>query len=340
MAPILLPYALGTPLVVPSRVEAALHQVTGAVRSAAGWLWREPRRFPVTVTLLGALIAARVLRGVAPDVAHRWQWATSTTLHQMVHHPLGVLVGSIPWVTEGPVLPWLALGGLAVGGLEAAIGSGAAFAVLFAGHTGATLISEGALGLRVASGALPSSALHILDVGPSYVIATSLVALVALPGRRRLRLGAGIVLVAIAPAMMYGLADGDVDGMGHTAAFVLGALAGAVPLLRRRALRRPSLTPAPAPAPLTADGWKDGQDVALGGKGGAVVGFARPPPTARRAASRSTVRAWGWGRPNRSRETTWLSSPGRSQSSTRATSSLRVAPAGSRAQAACHSAAP
>ncbi|MCM3923738.1 hypothetical protein ND748_18960 [Frankia sp. AiPs1] len=205
----------------------------------------------MTTVLLAVLLAARVLRGVDPDRATRWQWATSTTLHQMLHHPLGVLVGSIPWVTDGPVAPWLAFAALAVGGLEATIGSVAALAVAFGGHTAATLISEGILGLRVVTGGLPSSALHVLDVGPSYAAGAALAALVALPTPRRLRTVAGVTLVVVAPAMMYGVTDGELDGIGHTAALALGALAATIPALRRRARHAP--TPAPAPAPFPAE---------------------------------------------------------------------------------------
>ncbi|MCK9893533.1 rhomboid-like protein [Frankia sp. AgB32] len=206
------------------------------------------RRFPVTSVLVAALIAARVMRVTAPEVTHRWQWATSTTLDQLVHHPLGVLLGSIPWVTDGPVAPWVALAGLAVGGLEYTVGSLAAFGVLFGGHTGATLISEGVLGLRVADRQLPASALHILDVGPSYVVAASLAAVVVLPSRHQLRTVARLALVAILPAMTYGVVDVDLDSVGHIAAFALGALAATVPALRRRADPDRASVPAPPAA--------------------------------------------------------------------------------------------
>ncbi|MCL9759677.1 rhomboid-like protein [Frankia sp. AiPa1] len=211
-----------------------------AVGKRAAWLAALPRRYPVTAMLLAALLTGRILRGVTPELVHHWWWATSTTLSQLAHRPLGVLIGSIPWVTGGPVAPWLVLAGLAVGGLEATVGSVAAFAVVFGGHTVATVISEGILGLRVASGNLPSSALHILDVGPSYVVATALAAVVVLPARRRLRLITAVVLVAVAPAMLFDLIHADVDGIGHTTAFALGALAASLPALRRHATRRTS----------------------------------------------------------------------------------------------------
>ncbi len=75
-----------------------------------------------------------------------------------------------------------------------------------------------------------------------------------------------------------------------------------------------------------------------GGNGGALAGFARPPDTARRAASRRIIRAASSPIPIRSTPTTWRSSPGRSQAATRATSSFRSCPAGSATHAACHSA--
>ncbi|MCM3886543.1 rhomboid-like protein [Frankia sp. R82] len=232
---------MARPDVSAARAAGRRRAATVAARIAA-----VPRRYPVTGLLMVALFTARILRHVTPDLVHRWWWATSTSLEQLAHHPLGVLVGSIPWVTGGPVLPWLALAGLAVGGLEATVGSLAAFAVVFGGHTVATLISEGILGLRVATGNLPASALHILDVGPSYVVATALAAVVALPTGHRLRLTCAVALGAIAPAMMFDLVYGDVDGIGHTAAFALGALAAAFPALRRRAVTRGRPVPSPA----------------------------------------------------------------------------------------------
>jgi hypothetical protein len=259
----------------------AQHARAASLRSSAtAWLQAAPRHFPVTTVLLALLLAARVLRGVDPGRATRWQWATSTTLHQMLHHPIGVLVGSIPWVTDGPVAPWLAFAALAVGGLEATIGSVAALAVAFGGHTVATLISEGILGLRVVTGGLPSSALHVLDVGPSYTAGAALAALVALPTPRRLRTVAGVTLVVVAPAMMYGVTDGELDGIGHTAALALGALAATIPALRRRAARH-APTPAPAPSPSEA----------------LAVTAPPPPPLWRERAMRWVARgraAHGW----------------------------------------------
>ncbi len=77
-----------------------------------------------------------------------------------------------------------------------------------------------------------------------------------------------------------------------------------------------------------------------GGNGGATSGFPRPPDTASRAAPTSSARATCSAQPNRSAPTTCPSNPGRAQSATRNTSSLRSAPCGSAAHAACHSAAP
>ncbi|CAJ62875.1 hypothetical protein; putative oxidoreductase domain [Frankia alni ACN14a] len=265
----------------------------------------------MTTALLTLLLAARVLRGVDPHRATRWQWATSTTLHQMLHHPVGVLVGSIPWVTDGPVAPWLAFAALAVGGLEATVGSVAALAVAFGGHTAATLISEGILGLRVVTGDLPSSALHVLDVGPSYAAGAALAALVALPTPRRLRTVAGATLVAVAPAMMYGVTDGELDGIGHTAALALGALAAVIPALRRRAARAaaaPAPMHAPAPAPAPAHALSASQSATSPGSpsppgfaspAGSMSPTEPPSPAGHRLPVESLSSSLPWQRPRR-----------------------------------------
>ncbi|KDA41325.1 hypothetical protein E0F15_15580 [Frankia sp. B2] len=227
---------------------AGAEHVHGAEGAASPWsgrpwsvVWRLPvtvGRFPVTDSLLGALVAARVFQYVDPATATRWQWAMSTTFDQMRHHPLGVLVGSIPWLPEGPLAPWLMFAGLAVGGLEATAGGATALAVVLGGHAGATLISQGVLDLRVVTGGLPRTALHVLDVGPSYVVATALTALVVLPSRRSLRALASLTFVVVLPVMMKGVSRGDLDAVGHTAALALGALAGLAPPVRRRAAAR------------------------------------------------------------------------------------------------------
>ncbi|MCK9895736.1 rhomboid-like protein [Frankia sp. AgB32] len=203
----------------------------GTVAAALG---RTARRFPLTLCVLVALTAARTSQDVDPSLASRLEWDTSTTIPQMVHHPLRVFVGSVPWLTGASLPLWLLLVVVAVGGLEAAVGTGTALAIVMIGHVGATLVSEGVLGLRVATGRLPSSALDVLDVGPSYVVACALTATMVLANRRSLRMVAGLVLAVVAPDLVSGVTRWDLDGVGHTSAFVLGLLAGAVLIRRRR----------------------------------------------------------------------------------------------------------
>jgi hypothetical protein len=240
--------------IAPGRLAAALRRCAALAR----WLWSSASRFPATGCLLVAIAATRIFQHVDPATASRWEWATSTTVSRMLHNPVPVLVGSIPWLPQGPLIPWLALSALAVGGLELALGTATALGVVLTGHVGATVISEGILGLRVAAGQLPSSALHVLDVGPSYVVAAALSAGAFLPGPRRgPRMVMCLALAVATPLLTSGVIRGDLDGVGHTAALVLGVLAARMPAVRRRAVpgrvarRSPDGPDARIPRPLT-----------------------------------------------------------------------------------------
>jgi hypothetical protein len=182
------------------------------------------------VAITGAWTFARV----APARATQWEWALSTTIPRLAQHPGRVLVGSIPWLINGSLTTWLALTLLGLGTLELTVGTPTAIIVVLAGHVGGTALSEGLLGARVLTGALPRNALDVLDVGPSYVVVSALAAVVVLPCRALPRAATGLTLGVIAPALLAGAGQADLTGTGHAAALAIGAVAGALPPVRRR----------------------------------------------------------------------------------------------------------
>ena len=86
---------------------------------------------------------------------------------------------------------------------------------------GGTLVSEGIVAWRVGSGALPASYLHLVDVGPSYVVVSAVVValLCAPPVWRVLALTDLLVLVFVA-RIFAGLPELDVAAVGHLTAIV------------------------------------------------------------------------------------------------------------------------
>ena len=74
---------------------------------------------------------------------------------------------------------------------------------------------------RHAAGALPASYLHLIDVGPSYVVVSAVVValLCAPPGWRVLALTDLLVLVFVA-RIFAGLPELDVAAVGHLTAIV------------------------------------------------------------------------------------------------------------------------
>jgi hypothetical protein len=213
----------------------AVRAGSGPARALAPTAGRVAGRLPLTLCLLAAITGMRVLGNLAPGVAARLAWATSTTIPRMLTHPARVFVGSVPWLIHAPLPPWLLLVVISVGGLEATVGTVLALAVVLAGHVGATVISEGVLGVRVAVFGLPHGDLDVLDVGPSYVVATGLTATAVLTRRRWLRIVAAGTVALVIPSFCAGLTHGDLDGVGHTCALTLGALTATSPTLRRRA---------------------------------------------------------------------------------------------------------
>jgi hypothetical protein len=130
---------------------------------------------------------------------------------------------------------WVVLAVLGIGVTGLALGAWRTFALVASAHVLGTIISEGVLWFQIRSGALPPAQEHILDVGPSYVVVSALVAATLFGGPSRGnasrsvrpatavarysgRVACAIGFVIIAPACFNGLAQLDVAAVGHTCA--------------------------------------------------------------------------------------------------------------------------
>ena len=190
---------------------------------------------PFARVYAGLFLAINVLLLAMPD---HWraavQVATSTNVSRLATDPLFVLPASA-FIDEGQLWLWIPLILLLVGGLESHIGTRWALIAVFGAHTVATLLSESILLTRVALHLEPTSQLHTVDIGPSYMVLAALAGCLVVGGFR-LRLGALAVGAFILPGLLHGFTSLDMTAVGHVSALVLGA-AFSVALTRRFTLR-------------------------------------------------------------------------------------------------------
>jgi hypothetical protein len=162
----------------------------------------------------------------------------STSVANLQHDPVGCLVVSafVSGDSLGGTLTWLPLIAVAMYGAVRAVGGRRTAAVCAAGHVIGTLVSEGIVAWRVASGALPDSYRHLTDVGPSYVVVSALVlALLLAPWRWRLAVAVAMVVLIFPGQIFAGLTSLDVAAVGHVAAITTALLATLIPAILRRA---------------------------------------------------------------------------------------------------------
>ena len=169
-------------------------------------------------------------------------WA-STNVARLTTEPIGPLIASV-FVIEGHRLMWLVLGILGCALVEARLGWGMTLLVAGAAQVGGTAVSEGIVWWRVGHGRLPSTALHQLDVGASYVAVGLLTATLLVARPLAARVFAGLSLAVIAPNLLSGLSRLDVSPVGHVTAFVIAGIFVGVFIVRdnkRRRIQGPSL---------------------------------------------------------------------------------------------------
>jgi hypothetical protein len=182
----------------------------------------------------GLAVAAVVLATRDEDTrAQGIVWA-STNLANLGQHPVPALIASAFVVADGDSAAWMVVAGVALVALAWRLGPRRTLAVITAAHLLGTGVSEGVVAWRLHTGAAPSQARHLIDVGPSYVVVAALVgAVIAGPWQARLVGAGGFALLA--PSLFVGLTDLDVAAVGHVCAIAIGA--GLTFLLRAGAAR-------------------------------------------------------------------------------------------------------
>jgi len=203
------------------------------------------RRFPVPIIFILALcsVSSVYAYGLGPTDQRSFIASTATNLVNLRTHPLGTLIASA-FVSEAT--PWIWIGFAVVGmfPLVHRFGNLRGLLLVAAAQVIGTLISEGLLAWRISTGAAPGSLRFLDDVGPSYVIASALIATIlygpepavrtARHGHwlfdrvasRWWRLGALVGLAFLTPHLFGGLDHLDVAAVGHLVALITGAVGG------------------------------------------------------------------------------------------------------------------
>jgi hypothetical protein len=193
----------------------------GACRSAAEGIGAHR----TTLVYSGLLAAGSVGLATRDAVARlSWlQWA-STNLDNLEHHPVAAVVLSA-FLTEDHPVAWVAFALVGLGGTERALGAARTAILVAGGHLIGTAVSEGVLAYRVHAGRVPVDQRHIIDVGPSFVVVTALLAAV-LVGRPLARVVCAGCFAVLAPDLFGGLTRLDVAALGHACAAVIGTAGG------------------------------------------------------------------------------------------------------------------
>jgi hypothetical protein len=195
---------------------------------------------------------------------------TATNLANLRNDPLGTMIASA-FVAEAAPWMWVAFAIVGLFPVAHRFGNVRALVLVGAAQVVGTLLSEGLLAWRISTGAMSTSARYLDDVGPSYVIASALVATILYGAEplmrtarhghwlfdrvpsRWWRIGAAVGLAFLAPHLFNGLDRLDVAAVGHVVALLVGAGVGLL-FVRRERTRvgsggtgpRTGVAPAPA----------------------------------------------------------------------------------------------
>ncbi len=191
------------------------------------------RRYPVPLlfmSVLGAMSGVYAWGLSHSDRRFLVAWS-STNLANLPTRPFTTMVVSA-FVTEDPIIVWAVLTTLGLVTLVHRFGNRRAALLVATAHVLATLLSEGIAALRLFAHDAPLAIRHIVDVGPSYVTTSALVAVAAYGRQRWERVAALVGFGFLAPFLFDGLPTLDVAAVGHAASAALGLLIGMI-FLRR-----------------------------------------------------------------------------------------------------------
>jgi hypothetical protein len=200
------------------------------------------RRYPVPILFIMAFCAVSSVYayGLGPSDQRSLVALTATNLVNLRTDPLGTLVASA-FVAEAAPWMWVAFAIVGLFPVVHRFGNLRALFLVCTAQVIGTLVSEGLLAWQISTGALPASMRFLDDVGPSYVIASALVATILygaepavrtarhghwlfdrVPGRWW-RIGAAVGLALLAPHLFEGLGHLEVAAVGHVVAMATGA---------------------------------------------------------------------------------------------------------------------
>lgn len=174
----------------------------------------------------------------------------ATNLNNLGSDPVGTMVMSA-FVAEAAPWMWVAFAVVGLFPVAHRFGNLRALFLIATAQIVGTLVSEGVVAWQIAAGQVPLSQRLLPDVGPSYVIASALIATILYGSEHPAvrggvfagpwwRLGAFLGLAVLAPHLFNGIGHLDVAAVGHTVALITGALIGAI-FTRTRRVRQPVL---------------------------------------------------------------------------------------------------
>ncbi|MEV0402659.1 rhomboid-like protein [Actinoallomurus sp. NPDC050550] len=230
------------------------------------------RRYPLPTLFIAVFCAVSGVYayGLGPGQQRLVVANTATNLANLRNDPLGTMIASA-FVAEAAPWMWVAFAIVGLFPVAHRFGNVRTLVLVGAAQVVGTLISEGLLAWRISTGAMPTSARYLDDVGPSYVIASALVATILYGAEplmrtarhghwlfdrvpsRWWRIGAAVGLAFLAPHLFNRLDRLDVAAVGHVVAMLVGAGVGLFFVHRERAHAGsggagPRTDVAPAPA--------------------------------------------------------------------------------------------
>jgi hypothetical protein len=203
-------------------------------------LLRFVRRYPVALGYLALLWVVTVITqyGLSSDQQVAFVEWSSTNLTNLPHNPIGTMIVSA-FISDDTVILWLVVGSAALFPLTRRFGNLRTLVLVAGAHTIGTLVSQGILAWRIYQGALPNwaGAMTEPDVGPSYVIAAGLTAVIVFGPSLLSRIFALVCWLALAPDLFENLFGLDVPPVGHTVSMLSAIVIGGLYALhdRRRA---------------------------------------------------------------------------------------------------------